>query len=160
MSKQLVQLEHWLALTETYAKDKKIEQSTILQYRLAADQLPFVRQVQIACDTAKLGVSRLTGKDAPSHADNEQSFEEIRARLASVRSYLAGFSDADFASTDTRMITLPRWEGKGMLGRDYFLEHVVPNFYFHAAHTYAILRHIGVPLGKRDYLGEMTMRQP
>lgn len=158
MSKQLVQLEHWLGMAETFAKDKKIEIATILQYRLAADQLPFVRQIQIACDTAKLGASRLTGKAAPSHADNEQSFDEIRQRLGEVRNYLAGFTAADFAATDERVISLPRWEGKGMVGRDYFLQHVVPNFFFHVAHTYAILRHIGVPLGKRDYLGEMTMR--
>jgi len=116
--------------------------------------------VQIACDTAKLGASRLTGKEAPSHADNEQTLAELRARVASVISYLDGYSEKDFEAASTRSITQPRWEGKVMTGKDYFLEHVQPNFYFHATHTYAILRHNGVPLGKKDYLGALSQRLP
>jgi hypothetical protein len=160
MSKQLGQLDLWLDAAAAYAKDKKIEPATILNYRLAADQFALVRQIQIACDTAKLGASRLTGKDAPNHADTEQTFEEVHARIHAVRDYLGTLSAADFATTATRVITQPRWEGKVMSGADYFLEHVVPNFFFHVTTSYAILRHIGLPLGKRDYLGTLSQRMP
>ncbi|HEY0191159.1 MAG TPA: DUF1993 domain-containing protein [Kofleriaceae bacterium] len=157
MIRQLGQLDAWLTKAAAYATEKKIDPATILGYRLAADQLPLVVQVGIACDTAKLGASRLTGKDAPSHADNQTKFEELHARIQSVQEYLRGFSAGDFAESATRKISTPRWEGKTMVGADYFLQHTVPNFFFHVTHVYAILRHIGVPLGKSDYLGTLTM---
>lgn len=158
--KTLGQLNTWFDKAEAFAKDKSIDANVFLNFRLAPDQLPFVRQVQIACDTAKLGASRLTGKEAPAHADNEQTFAELRARVASVIAYLDGYSEKDFEAAGTRSITQPRWEGKVMTGKDYFFEHVQPNFFFHAAHTYAILRHNGVPLGKKDYLGPLSQRLP
>ena len=160
MNKMLGQLDKWLDAAAELAKTKKIEPSTILGYRLAPDQFAFVRQVQNACDTAKLAASRLTGKDAPSHPDTEQTIEELQARVRAVRTYLDGFSAADFAGAATRVVTQPRWEGKTMAGADYFLEHALPNFFFHTTHAYAILRHIGVPLGKRDYLGALSLRAP
>ena len=118
------------------------------------------RQVQITCDTAKLGAARLAGRTAPTHDDNETTIEQLQARLRSVIGYLSEYSAKDFDGAGARQITQPRWAGKIMLGADYFHEHVIPNFYFHAAHTYAILRHVGVPLGKRDYLGALSMRDP
>ena len=124
-----------------------------LGIRLAPDQFAFARQVQITCDTAKLAASRLTGKEAPTHADTEKTLDELRARVRSVIAYLDGFSAKDFEGAATRSVTQPRWEGKTMSGGDYFLEHAVPNFYFHLTHVYAILRHNGVSVGKRDYLG-------
>jgi len=160
MNKLLGQLDKWLDAATAFAAEKKIEPATILGYRLAPDQFAFVRQVQIACDTAKLAASRLTGKDAQSHPDTEQTLEELSARVRSVRAYLEGLSASDFAEAATRVITQPRWEGKVMTGADYFLEHAQPNFFFHTVHAYAILRHIGVPLGKRDYLGAVTLRAP
>jgi hypothetical protein len=78
--------------------------------------------------------------------------------VQSVLSYLDGSSPADFDSAATRVISQPRWEGKTMTGADYFMEHALPNFFFHLTHAYAILRHSGVKLGKRDYLGPLTMR--
>ena len=153
MKKQLGQLDKWLDLAATFAQDKKVEPATILGWRLAPDQFALTRQIQIACDTAKLGMSRLTGKDAPSHADTEQSFDELHARVRAVLGYLDGFTPGDFEGTPARLVTQPRWEGKVMTGTDYFLEHVLPNFYFHVSHSYAILRNLGVPIGKRDYLG-------
>jgi uncharacterized protein len=160
MKKMLGQLNTWLDKAEAYAKERSFEPNLYLSFRLAPDQLAFARQIQIACDTAKLGASRLTGKEAPSHADNEQTLDELRARIRSVVSYLDGYSEKDFEGSSTRSITQPRWEGKVMTGKDYFFEHVQPNFYFHAAHTYAILRHNGVPVGKRDYLGALSQRLP
>jgi len=158
--KTLGQLSTWLDKAEVFAKEKSFDANSFLSFRLAPDQLPFVKQVQIACDTAKLGASRLTGKEAPSHADNEQTLPELRARVASVISYLDGYSEKDFEGTSTRSVTQPRWEGKVMTGKGYFFEHVQPNFFFHSAHTYAILRHNGVPLGKKDYLGALSQRLP
>jgi uncharacterized protein len=160
IKKTLGQISTWLDKAEAYAKEKSFDANLFVNFRLAPDQLPFVKQVQIACDTAKLGASRLTGKEAPSHADNEQTLAELRARIASVISILDGHSEKDFEGASTRSITQPRWEGKVMTGKDYFFEHVQPNFFFHAAHTYAILRHNGVPLGKKDYLGALSQRLP
>ena len=160
MNKMLGQLDKWLDAAAAFAQTKQFEPATILGYRLAPDQFAFVRQVQVACDTAKVAASRLTGKDAPSQPDTEQTIEELQARVRAARAYLDGLSAADFAGAATRVVGQPRWEGKVMTGADYFLEHAVPNFFFHLTHAYAILRHIGVSLGKRDYLGAITLRAP
>ena len=116
--------------------------------------------MQTTCDTAKLAAARLAGKEAPKHADTEQTLDELRARVKSVQTYLDGFSAKDFEGAATRVVTQPRWEGKVMSGADYFLEHALPNFYFHLTHTFAILRHNGVNVGKRDYLGALSQRLP
>ena len=160
MKKMLGQLEKWLETAAGFAKTKSFDPNIFLGFRLAPDQLPFSRQVQIACDSAKLAASRLTGKEAPSHPDTEQTLEELGARVRAVIAYLDGFSPKDFEGADGRVITQPRWEGKVMTGAHYFLEHSVPNFFFHITHVYAILRHNGVNLGKADYLGTLSMRAP
>ena len=129
-------------------------------FRRDPRQLAFARQVQIACDTAKLAASRVTGKEAPSHADHEATLEDLRARVRSTLAYLETFSAKDFEGAATRSVTQPRWEGKTMSGADYFIEHAVPNFFFHLSHVYAILRHNGVNLGKKDYLGTLSLRAP
>ncbi len=159
MKKTLGQLDHWLVLATEFAKTKSFDPNIILGFRLAPDQLPFARQIHLTCDTVKLSISRLTGKEAPVHADTEQTIEELRARVASVIAYLDGFSAADFEGAATRVISQPRWEGKVMSGHDYFLEHALPNFFFHVSHVYALLRHNGVPIGKRDYLGPLTLTE-
>ena len=160
MKKMLVQVDKWLETAAAYAATKSFDPNNFVGLRLAPDQLAFARQVQIACDTAKLAAARLAGKEAPKHADTEQTLEELRARVKDVVAYLGTFSESDFSEAATRVITQPRWEGKVMSGADYFLEHAVPNFFFHTTHVYAILRHNGVGLGKRDYLGALTQRQP
>ncbi len=160
MKKQLGQLDKWLEAASTFAATKKFEPDLFLAFRLAPDQFAFVRQVQAASDTAKLAAARLSGKDAPKHADDETTLAALQARVRSVIDYLGSFSAADFADGAGRSITQPRWEGKTMSGADYFLEHAVPNFFFHLTHAYAILRHNGVPIGKRDYLGALSMRAP
>jgi uncharacterized protein len=160
MKKQLGQIDRWFDLAAEHAKAKSIDVNTLLELRLAPDQFPLVRQIQIACDTAKLGASRVTGKEAPTMADTEKTFDELRPRIRAVIAYLDGFTAKDFAGSDTRVVTQPRWEGKVMSGADYFKEHVVPNFYFHLVHVYAILRHAGVPVGKRDYLGALSQHMP
>ncbi len=160
MKKMLGQLDKWLEAAAAYAQTKSFDSKVFLDLRLSPDQFAFVRQVQVACDTAKAAASRLTGKEAPVHADTEQSIDELRARVQAVVAYLGGFTAKDFDQAATRVITQPRWEGKVMTGADYFVEHAMPNFFFHLTHSYAILRHNGVPLGKRDYLGALTQRLP
>ncbi|MBA3456879.1 MAG: DUF1993 domain-containing protein [Deltaproteobacteria bacterium] len=160
MKKQLGQLDKWLETATAHFATLKVEPDQMLGFRLAPDQFSFVKQVQAACDTAKLAASRLTGKDAPAHPDTEQTVEELRARIRSVIAYLDGFSAADFAQSATRSVTTPRWEGKTMTGANYFLEHGQPNFFFHLTHAYAILRHNGVAIGKRDYLGSLSYDAP
>ena len=160
MKKMLGQLEKWLDAAEAHAKAKAFDPNVLVESRLAPDQFAFVRQVQAACDTAKLSAARLTAKDAPNHPDTEKTLSELRARIRSVIEYLEGISEPDYAGAATRVITTPRWEGKVMSGSDYFMEHAVPNFFFHVTHAYAILRHNGVTVGKRDYLGAQTRRDP
>jgi hypothetical protein len=160
MKKMLVNLDKWLDAAAAFAKEKSFDPNVFLTLRLAPDQFAFVRQVQSACDTFKLGTARLAGKEAPSHPDTEQTLDELHARVGKVLAYFTGFNEKDFEGAATRIITTPRWEGKAMTGADYFLEHAMPNFFFHVTHAYAILRHNGVPLGKRDYLGPLSMRLP
>jgi hypothetical protein len=158
--KQLHQLDTWLTAAAGYADHKKFDSKNFLGLRLVVDQFPFSRQIQIACDTLKLGASRLTGKEAPSHADDEATLEQLSARVKSTIAYLDTFAAKDFEGTATRVVTQPRWEGKTMTGADYFMEHVLPNFYFHLTTTFAILRQQGVGIGKRDYLGPLTQTAP
>jgi hypothetical protein len=145
-----------------YAGEKQFDVGVLLQSRLAPDQFSLLRQLQVACDTAKLGAARLTDteKDAPAHADTEQTLNEIKARIASVMSYLRGFSPGDFAAAAQRRISQPRWKGKTLSGQEFLIQHVIPNFYFHITTAYAILRHNGVGLGKKNYLGDMPYREP
>lgn len=158
MKKQLGQLNKWMDAAAEFARSKSLESSTILGTQLAPDQYAFLRQVQSTCDVAKLLASLLSGKEPPSHPDTEKTLEDLQARVNAVIAYLDGFSPSDFDGAAERVVTRPHWEGKVMSGAEYFLQAAVPNFFFHLTHSYAILRHIGVPLGKRDYLGALPLR--
>jgi hypothetical protein len=160
MKKMLENLDKWLDAATAYAQKKNFEPNSFLAFRLAPDQFALVRQIQSTCDTAKFAAARLSGKDAPKHPDDEQTIEALKARIQSVVTYLDSFKAHDFEGAVSRVVQNPRWEGKVMHGGDYFNEHSIPNFYFHAAHAYAILRHNGVDVGKRDYLGTLTLRDP
>ncbi len=142
-----------------YAEAKKFDLDVLMNARLAPDQFNFIRQVQIACDTAKLGASRLTGKDAPTHADTEKTWAELKDRIASTIDYLKTFTPKDYVEAAGRKISQPRWEGKWLTGEEFATQHMVPNFYFHITTAYAILRHNGVDVGKKDYLGAMPFKQ-
>ena len=143
-----------------FADSKKIDMEVLLNSRLAPDMLPFTRQIQIICDTAKLGASRLTGKTAPVQEDNEKTLAEIKARIESTMAYLKSMNVEDYKNAQTISITTPRWEGKTLTGEQYAVHHVIPNFYFHVTTAYAILRHNGVDIGKKDYLGELPYKLP
>jgi uncharacterized protein len=160
-TKMLGNLREILNKAGAHAEAKKFDVNVLLNSRLAPDQFNFTRQIQIACDTAKLGVARLTGKTdtVPVHADTETTLAELQSRIQSVQDYLASFSVADFANSDSIKVTNPRWDGKHLLGYDFLIQHVIPNFYFHFTTAYAILRHNGVDVGKKDYLGAMPYKQ-
>lgn len=143
----------------TFAETKKIDTEVLLNCRLAPDQFPLLRQIQIACDTAKLGAARLTTKEAPSHPDTEKTMAEVKARIESVVSYLETLTVKDYEAASERHITQPRWEGQYLTGHEYVVNHVIPNFYFHMTTAYSILRHNGVEVGKKDYLGKMPYKK-
>jgi uncharacterized protein len=157
--KMLTHLEGWLDKAIAHAKAKSFDPVVFLTARLAPDQYPLVRQVQSACDTAKFAAARLAGKEAPKHPDAEQTLDELRARIRAVALYLETFKASDFEGAEARPIALPFLEGKLMSGADYLTESALPNFYFHLNHAYAILRHNGVDVGKRDYIGKLTVRE-
>jgi hypothetical protein len=158
MKKLLRNLDGWLEKASVHATAKHFDPSVLLQSRLAPDMFPLMRQIQSACDQAKYASSRAAGKEPPSHPDDEETMEQARKRIASVASYLDAFTQNDFDGIDARTVRLPRWEGKSMTATDYFIEHALPNFFFHLTMAYAILRHNGVDVGKRDYLGAMNLR--
>jgi hypothetical protein len=158
--KMLGNLSSFLDKGAAYADSKKFDVTVLLNSRLAPDQFNLIRQVQIACDTAKLGVARLTGKveSAPVHPDTETTLAELQARIKAVREYLSGFSKEDFAGAEERKVSQPRWEGKYLTGYEFAIQHAIPNLYFHVTTAYAILRHNGVDLGKKDYLGNIPYK--
>ncbi len=143
-----------------FADSKKTDVEVLLSSRLILDQFNLIKQVQIACDTAKLGVARLCGVEgqAPVHADNEKTLAELKDRIASVVSYLSKFTAKDFEGYEKRKIMQPRWNGKHIYGDEFLVQHVIPNFYFHITTAYAILRHNGVEVGKKDYLGPIPLK--
>ena len=156
--KFLTHVDKWFDKAEAYAKSKNFDPAVLLSSRLAPDQLPLLKQVQIATDSAKLGSARLTGKTAPTHADTETSIAELRERIKTTIAFLETLTPKDFEGAETRKVPLPAFPGKLALGQDLLFEQVLPNFFFHVTTTYAILRHNGVDLGKSDYIGIRTLQ--
>ncbi|MFN8944863.1 MAG: DUF1993 family protein [Pseudobdellovibrionaceae bacterium] len=157
-SKMLKNLQVVLDKGAKQADHKKFDMLVLLNSRLAPDQFPLIRQIQIACDSAKLCVSRLTDKEPPAHDDKETTYAELKTRIDQVVSYLNSLSASDFSKSAEKRISQPRWEGKSLSGTEFVIQHATPNVYFHITTAYAILRHNGVDVGKKDYLGEMPYR--
>ena len=149
-----------LAKGEAHAAAKKFDPSVLLQSRLSPDMFPLVRQVQIATDQAKNGSSRLAGVDPPIFEDNETTMDQLKARIARTLDYLKTLDPKDIDASAEREIAFPLGpNNKGhMKGDDYLNHFVLPNFYFHVTAAYAILRHCGVELGKRDFIGSIPMK--
>jgi hypothetical protein len=159
MKKLLAHTLAWIDRAEAHAAAKGYDASILLEARLAPDMFPLVRQFQSACDSAKFAAAFTAGKEPPSHPDTEKTFGELRTRISSVVEYLGTFGEADFANADAGEVKRPRWEGKSMRATDYLVEQGVPNFFFHLNMIYALLRHNGVELGKRDYIGQLSFRR-
>ena len=154
--RMLSNLLAWLDKAEAHAAAKKFDTGVLLAARLAPDMLPFARQIQIACDSAKFGVARLAGVDAPKFEDNEASFDELRERVRKTMDYVQSVPPAQIVGTEDKDVTVPRRDGTMTLKGEFYLKHfVLPNFFFHVTTTYALLRHNGVDLGKNDYLGAL-----
>jgi hypothetical protein len=137
-----------------HAEAHRIEPAALLQARLYPDMFSFTRQVQICCDFAKGAAGRLAGDDFPTFDDTETSFDDLKARVARTIAYVEGLDSAAIDRSEAREIPLVRrGETTIHLGEDYLLRQALPNFFFHATTAYAIMRHNGVPVGKRDFLG-------
>lgn len=158
-TKMLKNLHFILDKGAYFAESKKIDMEILLNSRLAPDQFNLIRQVQIACDTAKLGAARLAGIEAPVHEDKEKTLPELKARIEDVIKFLGTLKAEDFQGASERKISQPRWEGKYLTGEEYAIQHAIPNIYFHITTAYSILRHNGVDVGKKDYLGEMPFKK-
>jgi hypothetical protein len=151
---QLGALSNILGKGEAYAKARGIAPTVLIGYRLAPDMLPLSAQVQIAADAAKGAAARLAGVESPSFADTETTFEELRARCTRTQAYLDGFTADQIDGSEEREVVLKlRDTSVSFKGQQYLLGFALPNFYFHVTTAYAILRHCGVDLGKRDFLG-------
>lgn len=144
-----------LTKAEAHCKAKNIEPDVLLGARLYPDMLSFTRQVQLVCDFAAKGSARLTHSEVPAIPDTEKSFDELKARLAKTIDYVKSFKPAQFEGADSRDVTFPAGPDKTMTlkGQQFLSHYSLPNFYFHAATAHDILRHNGVEIGKRDFLG-------
>jgi hypothetical protein len=147
-------LQAILAKAHAHALAKKIDPAVLLAARLFPDMLPLVKQVQIATDHAKGAVARLAGAEIPKFEDTEQTFEELQARLARTIAFVESLSAGQIDGSEEKEIAL-KVGGQDLKfrGMSYLLGFALPNFYFHLVTAYNILRHNGVELGKRDYIG-------
>ena len=157
-SKMLANLDKILDKAQKFSELKKFDAANLLNSRLAPDQFNFIRQVQIACDTAKFAVAKLTGIEAPKFEDNEATLAELHQRISKTLEFLSTIKPEAWKGWETRKTLNPRKEGKYLPGDEFLTQHALPNFYFHMNAAYGILRHNGVDLGKMDYLGVITYR--
>ena len=144
-----------LAKAEAHAAAKKIDPNALLQARLYPDMFPLLRQVQVASDFAKSVSARLAGVDVPKLADDEQTFADLQARIATVLEFIGGLDAALFDEAATREIVTQAGtpKEKRFTGESYIFNYGLPHFFFHTTTAYAILRHNGVEVGKKDYIG-------
>ena len=155
IKQMLASLSELLAKAEAHAAEKKIEPAALLQARLFPDMFPLARQVQIACDFAKSIPSRLAGIEVPAYDDTEQTFEQLQARIAKTLALIDGIDPASFAGSETIQIVLRPGTPKErtISGQSYLFNYGLPQFFFHVTTAYALLRHNGVEVGKKDYMG-------
>lgn len=154
--RQLNNLSGILAKATVYAENKKIDPTVLLQSRLYPDMFPLVRQVQITSDTAKAGAARLASMAIPSFEDNEKTFQELQERIAKTVKFLQTITPSQIDGSEERKIVYTQHgHDRNFIGLSYLLNYVLPNVYFHITTSYAILRHNGLDIGKKDYLGQL-----
>ena len=156
LTRALSNLKHVLEIGEAHAIARGFDPTLLVQARLTADMLPLVRQVQIACDMAMRGGARLAGVEPESVADDETDFAALYARIDRACSSLATYSADQIDGSEDReiVVKMRNYDELRFSGRDYLFNYVVPNLFFHATTTYAILRQSGAPLGKTDFMGK------
>ncbi len=141
---------------QAHVDAKKIDPLALTSYRLYPDMLPMTRQVQIACDAAKGLIARLSGLDNPVHEDNEKTLADLQARIAKTLAFVQSVTPAQLDGTEDKDIVVKRGDIETHYkGMQFLLGNALPNFYFHVTTAYNILRHNGVDIGKRDYLGKV-----
>ena len=148
-------LQTVLHKAQAHATDKKIDPNALLQARLFPDMFPLLRQVQVASDFAKSVSARLAGVEVPKMQDNEQTFADLQARITAVLAFMDSLDEALFADAATREIITQAGtpKEKRFTGQSYLLNYGLPHFFFHTTTAYAVLRHNGVEVGKKDYIG-------
>jgi uncharacterized protein len=143
-----------LTKAEAHCNAKNIQPEVLLGGRLFPDMYPLTHQIQIVCDFAAKTCARLTGSEVPATSDTDKSFDELKQRLAKTIDYVKAFKPAQFEGAETKEVSFPAGPNTMTLkGQQYLSSFALPNFYFHAAITHGILRHNGVEVGKRDFLG-------
>ena len=153
MRLMLKNLSSILSKAQSHLEARKIDPNAFLAARLYPDMLPFIKQIQIASDTAKGAVARLAGVDIPKFEDNEATFADLHARIDKTIAFLDSLPEAKFEGAESRKITLPlRDRTMEFTGAEYLTTWAQPNFYFHVTTAYALLRHGGVEIGKTDFL--------
>lgn len=156
--KNLKNLKGILEKGKSYAEEHSMQESELLEARLAPDMFSLVRQVQIASDNAKAISAGLAGVENPSMADTEKSFNELLERCDKTIIFLETLKPEQFEGGEDRMLPFRYVEGKSMTGKDMLLHSNLPNFFFHLTIAYGILRHKGVSLGKADYIGDLPLK--
>ncbi len=155
--KTLGGLKEVLAKAEAFAKEKQISEESFLKEALAPDMFPLMRQVQIATDNAKGASARLAGIEIPKYEDNEATFAELYARIDKTVAFLNTVTKEMFEGAATRTVSLPHWKGRSMPGFTYAREYALPNLFFHVTTAYGIVRHLGVSIGKSDYINGLSL---
>ncbi|WP_353431663.1 DUF1993 domain-containing protein [Polynucleobacter sp. MWH-UH23A] len=152
--KMLTNLSNILKKGEAFAKEKNIDGAVLINDRLAPDMFPLSKQIQIACDQVKNGMARLAGVEPPKFDDHESTFEQLQERIAKTIAFAKTITPAQLEGSETKEIkfSIKEWNFE-FVGDQYLLTWIIPNFYFHIATAYNILRHNGVEVGKSDYLG-------
>lgn len=142
-----------------FCETKKIDMSVLFQTRLAPDQFPLSKQIQITADVAKFSAARLSGIEAPGFEDKEQTLEEFMQRIDKTISFLEKFNEESFSDYETKIIRFHWNPGMHLDGKTYLNLYAIPNFYFHLTTAYSILRHCGVEIGKGDYLFQLPWKK-
>ena len=147
-------LSNILDKAQVHVDAKKLDTATLTTYRLFPDMLPMTTQVQIACDTAKAGVARLAGVEMPVYEDKEKTLADLKGRIVKTVAFIQTVTPGQIDGTEEKEIVIKRGDKETHYkGMQFLLGHALPNFYFHVTTTYLILRHNGIEIGKRDYLG-------
>ena len=149
----LENLKGWLDKAEAHAAAKKFDVGVLMAGRLAPDMKPFIYQVQSSCDYVKSAAAWLSGQTPPKHEDNEQTVEELRARIRKTVAFAESVAETKYKGAEGRKVRFSWAPGKVIGGEDYLLQMTIPNVYFHIAMAYAVLRQGGVDVGKMDFLG-------
>jgi uncharacterized protein len=156
--KMLQNLDHLLTVGSEYAVEKGINEETMLGNRLAPDMFPLSRQIQIATDNAKGCVARLCGIEAPVMEDTETTVAELHTRIANTIAFIESVTPSQFEGAHDRKVFIKYFPETHFIGYEYLTQYALPNFFFHTTTAYALLRAMGAPIGKKDYVGPLSLQ--